>query len=158
MLFHLPVKAQVKGLRFRSVFFLQYPDPLCHDDLRDRITRVLDVPQLSRPEGTGLNAGGLKPLGDPVIAEVALFRCVIYRVEEPDAIRTAHDTVSATDTPGPVDHDNTVRRLIGCADRADLNAGRIFALVAELGHKEGLFYIFLPDVLEFSHPQGLSCL
>ena len=119
--------------------------------------RVLDIPDLPRSEGTGLNTGGLQPLGDPVIAEVAFVCGVIYRMEEPDAVRTAHDTVTAPDAPGPVDHDNAVRRLIGRANRADLNAGGIFALVAELGHKERLFYIFLLNVLEFSHPRGLSC-
>ena len=105
---------------------------------------------MPRAEGTCLNAGRLQALGDAVITEVAFLCGVINRMEEPDAVRTAHDAVTAPYAPGPVYHDNAVRRLIGRTNRADLDTGGIFALVAELGDKEGLFYVLFLDVLKFA--------
>src|SRR5574340_1814271 len=102
MLFHLPVQAKVIDLRLCAEFFLQYADPLCPDDLGDRVIGVFNIAYLPGAERTCLNAGGLQAFGDPVIAEIAFFRCVIYRMEEPDAVGAAHNAVSAPDTPGPV--------------------------------------------------------
>ncbi len=144
------LEADVKDLGFGAVFFLQHPDPLSHDDLRDRVIGVLDIADQARTEGACVHAGGLHSLRDPVIAEVALLGCVIYRVEEPNTVGTAHDTVAAADTPRPVHQHHAVLGLVGCAHGAHLHAGRVVALVAKLGHEECLIDVFIFDVLELA--------
>ena len=64
---------------------------------------------------------------------------MMHRMKEPDAIRTCHNAVSASDAPLPVYEHNAVLCLICSADRADLNTGRVLALIAELWDKESLF-------------------
>ena len=56
-------------------------------------------------------------------------------MEEPGPVGAGHDAVAAADAPLPVDEDDSVGRLVGGADGADLHAGRIVALVAELRHE-----------------------
>ena len=115
----------------------------------------LILPICRAPKGQALDAGGLHALGDPVVAEVA-FLGVCTRVEEPHAVGAAHDAVAAADAPRPVHEDYAVRGLIGGADRADLHAGRIFALVAELGHEKRLIDVLFSDVLELALVRGRS--
>ena len=100
------------------------------------------------PKGQACDAGALQAFRNAVIAEIAFFSRMVYGMEEPHAVRAPHDAVAAADAPVPVHEHDAVRRLVGGADRADLHAGRVVALVAELGNEEGLFDAFLADVLD----------
>ncbi len=104
----------------------------------------LMFPICRAPKGQASHAGGLQALRDPVIAEIALLRRVVYGMEEPHAVGTAHDAVAAADAPCPVHEHDSVRCLVRRAHGADLHAGRVFALVAEFRNEERLF-----DVLVF---------
>src|SRR5512135_1158457 len=70
-----------------------------------------------------------------------------FRMEIADAVRAAHDAVAAADAPGAVDEYDSVLGLIGGSDRADLDTGRVVAMVAELGDEEGLGDLFRFDLL-----------
>src|SRR5512139_289168 len=99
----LLVKTQVIDLGLRSVLALEDADPLGHDYLCRGVIGVSDIADQPRPERTGADAGRLQPLVDSVVAEVALLRNVVDGMEEPHAVGTSHDAVTAPDTPGPVD-------------------------------------------------------
>jgi hypothetical protein len=71
---------------------------------------------------------------------------MVYRMEEPHAIGTRHDAVSASDAPLPVHHDDAVRRLVSGAYGTHLDAGRLFALVAELWDEKGFINFFIGNI------------
>src|SRR5512143_3967562 len=68
-------------------------------------------------------------------------------MKETHAVRAAHDAIPAAYTPFPVDKDDAVVSLVCRTHRADLNAWRIFALIAKLWHKERLINIFILYIL-----------
>jgi hypothetical protein len=59
-------------------------------------------------------------------------------MEKPHTVWTCHDAVPAADAPLTVNQYNPVHGLVGSPNRADLDTGRLFALVAELGNKKPL--------------------
>jgi hypothetical protein len=78
-----------------------------------------------------------------VIAEIAFFGHMVYRMKKPHSVGTGHDAIAAPDTPLLVHQDHPLRGLIGRAYRANLDTGRFFTLITELGHEKG-FVNFLP--------------
>jgi hypothetical protein len=71
---------------------------------------------------------------------------MVYWMEKPHAIGARHDAVSASDAPLPVHHDDPVRRLVSGTYRTHLDAGRLFALVAELWDEKGLINFFIGNI------------
>jgi hypothetical protein len=78
---------------------------------------------------------------------------MVYRMEEPHAIGAGHNTVTTADAPLPVHQDYAFRRLVGSAHRTHLDAGRLIALVAELGNEKGLINFFLGNIFELAPSQ-----
>src|SRR5665647_3557789 len=142
---YLRIQPDIKDLGLGSKFAFQGADPLGGYCLCHRIVRVFYIADPPRAEWACLHAGWTQPLGYAVIAEIAFFCRVIFRMEEPGAVRAGHNAVAAADAPCPVNENNTVRGLIGGADRADLHTGWLVALVAELRDKEGLVDLFRFD-------------
>src|SRR5450756_274346 len=142
---HLPIQPDVEDIGFGAIFWPQDADAVGSDHFCNVIVRVFHIADLSRAERACLHAGRLQPLGYAVIAERAFLCGVIHGMEEPGAVRARHDAVAAADAPCPVDENNTVRGLEGGADGADLHAGWLVTLVAELRDKEGLVDLFRFD-------------
>src|SRR5659263_91514 len=143
---YLFIQPDIEDLGLGSIFAFQDADPLGGYCLCHRIVRVFHIADLPRVEWACLHAGWTQPLGYAVIAEIAFFCRMIFRMEEPGAVRAGHNAVAATDAPCPVNENNTVRGLIGGADGADLHTGWLVALVAELRDKEGLVDLFRLDI------------
>ena len=74
-------------------------------------------------------------------------------MEKPHAVGARHDTVSAADAPLPVHQDHPVRRLVSGTYRTHLDAGRLFALVAELWDEKGLINFFLGNIFKLAPSQ-----
>jgi hypothetical protein len=121
-----------------AVFVLENRHALGRNDLGNRIVRIPQVRDPAGIEGTGLDAGGVHALRNPVVTEVAFFRDLVDRVEEAHAVGAGHDAVATADAPFPVDQDDTVASLVSRTDGAHLHARGVVALVAELRHEEGL--------------------
>src|SRR5208337_428446 len=111
------------------------------DEPADRARFVLEIAEHAGADRADLDAGRLQPFGDAVIAPGALVRDVLLRVEEARAIRASLDAVLAADTIGVVDEDYTVLGLKRRASGAHLHAGRMRAVVAQLGHEERLLHV-----------------
>jgi hypothetical protein len=69
-------------------------------------------------------------------------------MDEPDLVRTGLDAVTAAYTPVVVYKDDSILGLVGGSYRAYLHTGGSLALVAELGHKEGLLVLPILDIVE----------
>ena len=107
-------------------------------ELVDRVLRVLEVAEHPRLGGAGLAAGGGEPLRDPVVAEAALVHRLGARVDEAAAVGAGLHAVAAAEAVRLVHEHDPVRALEGRAHRADLHAGRVRAVVAQLGDEEVL--------------------
>jgi hypothetical protein len=136
-----------------SIFRFVDRYPLGHNDVRCRVLRVFDIADFPCACRTGLYAGGLHSFRDPVVAEIALFSHLIYGVEKSHSVGAGHDAIAASNTPLPVNEDNSVCRLIGGTYRADLHTGRFIALVAEFRHKKGFIDMIPFDILITTHSQ-----
>ena len=115
--------------------------------LLDRVARVLEVAERPRAGGARLAARGGEPLRDPVVAEAALVHGGRARVDEPAPVRASLNAIAAAEAIGLVHEHDAVRALERRAHRADLHAGRMRALVAELGHEEVLRAVAHPVLL-----------
>src|ERR1035437_3185422 len=133
-----PVKSVVEDLRPGRHLRLQDVDLVVLEEFVNGVVRVLEIAQLARARRAGLTAGGREALRDPVVAERALVDRLGPRVDEAAAVRAGKDAVPAAEAVGLVDHDNAVRAHERGADRADLDAGRMGAVVAELRDEEVL--------------------
>ena len=74
-------------------------------------------------EGTGVYAGRLQTFAETVVAEGALVGNLEHGVEKAGGVRAGHDAIAATDTPCPIDQNDSIVRFIGGADWTDLRAG-----------------------------------
>jgi hypothetical protein len=88
-----------------------------------------------------------------VIAKIAFVGDLMDGVKKSHSVRASHDAIPAADTPLSIHQGNSIGGLVGCPYRADLNAGRIFALVTKFRHKESLLNIFVSYFLELSRAQ-----
>jgi hypothetical protein len=82
-----------------------------------------------------------------VIAEIAFIGDPRYRMEIADPVGAGLDTVPAADTAFGVYQNDTVVGSECGADRADLDAGGVIALVAELWDKKTSQYILFHDAI-----------
>ena len=104
----------------------------------DRILGVLEIDQLARAGGTVFAACGGESLGDAVVAEGAFVDGLALGVEVAATVGTGLDAVAATEAVILVNEDDAIGADEGGADGADLDAGGIDAVVAELGNEEAL--------------------
>src|ERR1700722_16093709 len=122
---------------------LEHRDRMGPDEYADVarwIIQIAEDPGLHRAD---LDAGRLQPFRYPVIAPVAFVGGLRLLVEIPRTIGTGLNTVPAADAVFLIDENDPIRRLVGGPDRTDLHARRIFTLIAELRHEEGLRHLFV---------------
>jgi len=127
--------------------------PLSPDDASHRIAGVFDVADLSCPGRASLDTGRLQAAVNPVITKITFIRHMVDRMEKSHAVRAGHNAVTAADAPLPIHQHNTISSLVSCAHRTYLDAGRLCALVAELGNEKSLFDFFRGNVFEFAMSQ-----
>jgi hypothetical protein len=90
---------------------------------------------------------------NPVIAEITFIRRMVYWMEKSHAIRAGHDTITAADAPCPVHQHYPVGILISRANGTHLDAGRLVALITELGNEKGFINLFLRNIFELTPSQ-----
>ena len=135
---HRSVEPVVEDLRAGRHLRLQHLDGVRAQELVNRIARVLQIRELARAGRTGLAARRLQPLRDAVVAERALVRRVGPRIDVAAAVGTGLHAVAAPEAVVLVDQHDAVVGLEGGADRADLRARRVDAVIAHLRHEERL--------------------
>jgi hypothetical protein len=139
---HTGIETEIENMRLRPILILKDGHSFGRNDLG---YRIIGVPQVCQPASTkraAIYAGRLHAFGNPVVAEIAFVSDLVFRMEEPDAIRASHDAIAAADAPFPVNENDTVVRLVGCANRANLDAGRIVTLITEFWNEKRLGHIF----------------
>src|SRR5579864_9306469 len=104
----------------------------------NRIFGVLEICELARAGPADFAAGRRQSLGDAVITERALFRGVGLRVDEAATVRACLHTVAASEAVTLVDENDAVGRDEGCANGANLCAGRVRAVITQFGNEEVL--------------------
>ena len=153
---HAGIEAEIEDVRFGTVFVFQYCNSLGRNNFRNRIVGISQIRNPASTERAALDTCRLHALADPVVAEVALIRDFVLGMEETHAVRACHDAVATAYAPIPVNQYDTVVRLIGCADRAYLDARRVVALIAEFRHKECFGNILRIDLLVANQVRGVS--
>ena len=107
-------------------------------ELVHRVLGVLEIHQLPRAGGAVLAAGRGQALGDAVVAERALVHGFGFGVQVAAAVGAGLHAVAAAQAVLLVHQHDAIRADEGGAHRADLHAGGIRAVVAELGNEEAL--------------------
>src|SRR6185369_5439941 len=87
------------------------------------------------------HAGRLEILRDAVITPGAFVGNALFLVEIASPVGTGLHAISAADAILVIDQDHTVLGPVGGAGGADLNAGRMGAVVAKLRNEESLFHL-----------------
>src|ERR1035441_4565921 len=99
---------------------------------------VLEIGQLARAGRAVFAAGGSEALGDAVVAERALIHRFGIGMQVAAAVRAGLHAVTAAEAVVRVHQHHAIGADEGGAHGADLHAGGMFALVAELGDEEAL--------------------
>ena len=120
---------------------LEHRHSFGRNNLGYRIVRIPEICNPARIEGARFNAGRIHAFRDPVVAEVAFVRDLVNRMEETHTVGAGHDAVAASDAPVAVYEDDAVTGLVGRPYRADLHAGCVVTLIAELGHEESYNFV-----------------
>src|SRR5512146_764247 len=105
-------------------------------EARHHARAAVQVPEAARLGGAHLDARREQVLRYPVVAEGALVRRTGVWIEVPRAVGAGLDAVAAPDARLGVDQDDAVLGLERRPHGADLYAGRIGALVAQLRNEE----------------------
>jgi hypothetical protein len=122
----------------RALLGLAHGDRFTTGDARHfarRIVQIAEDPALGR---TDADARGKQAVLDAVRAEVALLGRMRVRVDEQLIVGTRHHAGAAADARLAVEIDDAVATLEECPRRADADAWRLVALVAEDGKEEPL--------------------
>ena len=104
------------------------------------------VPQIaihSGTCGTNFHTGRSKILLQPVIAKGTFIGDLFHRMNEPASIRTCLNTIPATDTVFFINKNNTLRTIICCTYRTNLNTGRFGTMVTHFRDKKGFKNILI---------------
>src|ERR1035441_5634971 len=143
----LLVDAGVEQTRFGAQMRLKGHHEVVLVKLPDRILRlrVLEIPEDPGLRRANLHAGRLEALAlrDAMVAKRALLRCLRHRAEEPAAVRAGLNAKAAANTIRGIDQHRPVRRGEGRAYRAYLDARRVLAEIAKLGHEERMLDLLL---------------
>src|SRR5271169_1781399 len=132
------VQAAVEHLRARGEMWLQDLHIVGFEIRVYRIVWILEIGQLARARGAHFAASCRKALGDAVIAKRAFVGDVLRRMEIPAAVGASLDAVTATEAIILIDEHDSVGCVERGANRADLCAGRIRALIAQFRNEEVL--------------------
>src|ERR1019366_10570375 len=115
--------------------------------LLDRILRlrVLEIPEDSGLRRANLHTCRLEALAlrDAMIAQRALLCRLRHRAEEPAAVRAGLNAKAAANAIIGIDQHRPVRRVEGRTHRAHLDARRVLAEIAKLGHEERMLDLLL---------------
>ena len=147
---------EVEELRFEAEFLLEDKDALVFEHVADLGGGIIEIPKDARAGGTCLQTGWQAAIPRAVqaegaflhhalrtdaVAEVALVwinlcggDLRLLPVEAAGVIRTRGLAVAAADAPVVIHDDDSVFFLPGGLDRADIDAGRMLALLALHGH------------------------
>jgi hypothetical protein len=135
---HAGIKTNIENVWLRPVLILEDGHSLGRYDFCYGIIGIPEISQSASTKCAAIHACWIHAFGNPVVTEVTFVRDLVHRMEEPDAIGASHNAVATADAPIPVNQDNAIVRLVGGTNRADLDAGRVVALVAELRNKKRL--------------------
>ena len=135
---HRSVQILVEHLGARSPYAASTPARCGFSEIRGSDPWDSSGRRARAPRGTGFAAGRGESLGDAVIAQRALVGRVRLGVEEAAAVGAGLDAVAAAEAIFLVHQHHAVGSDERRADRADLHARRVRAVVAELGDEEGL--------------------
>src|SRR5262249_17145522 len=92
--------------------------------------------EVDRFRRAGLGARGLEAHLHPVVAEGALLRRSRHRIDLDDAERARADAVATAVAGIRLDHDGVEFRADDCPRRADLEAPRPHAVLADVAHHQ----------------------
>src|ERR1035441_6543476 len=135
---YILVYANIEDIGSIAGFWFENIDPVVGEKLADRTLFIIAIAEDARTDWTDFNTGRQQSLGDAVIAPGAFVGNLLFRIEEPCAVRTGLNTVLATDAIGMVNQDRAVFRLECRAGWAHLHASRMSAVIAQLGNKKSL--------------------
>jgi hypothetical protein len=143
---------EVIKLWFRVQVFLQSEYTFIFNKVSYFTARVEQVSEFPGSCGTGLHAGGVTPIPDPLdtkrtffnnifhsgpVPQIVNIRIQLFRgnvglgpVKDPPLVRAGSNTITAAYAPVVIDHHDAVRFLPGRLDGAYAHAGRIFAMLA----------------------------
>ncbi|VAU68952.1 Uncharacterised protein [Klebsiella pneumoniae] len=108
--------------------------------------QLLNRAKVQRAQRAGFDADGLFAVRHPAVAAVALGHVAFGGIVLRRAVRAGHVAVATADADILVHHHKTVVTLVHCPARADLGAGRIFAVVA--GNRQVIGEdILMPDAV-----------
>src|ERR1035437_4495861 len=138
LLSHRAVEVLVIDLGLRRHVRLQHRDFVIAQKRVHRVVGILEVHQLARAGGAILAAGSGQTLGNAVVADGALVHGFGFGLQIAAAVGAGLHAVAAAQAVLLVHQHHAVRADEGGAHRADLHAGGIRALVAELGDEEAL--------------------
>src|SRR5664279_3122708 len=141
---HVLVDADIEDIRRVAGLRFQHGNAVILNELADCALLVIAIAEDARADRANFNAGRLQSLGNAVVTPRALVGDALFLVEIACAIRASLHTILTTDAIGVVDDDDPILGLIGRTGRTYLNASRMGAVVAQLGHEECLFHSRLP--------------
>src|ERR1019366_6140753 len=141
---HVLVDADIENIRRIAGFWFQHGNAIILNELADYALLVIAIAEDARTDRANFNAGRLQPLGNAVVTPRALVGDARLLVEIACAIRTSLHTILTANAIGVVDDDNPILGLICRTGWTYLNASRMGAVVAQLGHEERLFHLRVP--------------
>ncbi len=107
------------------------------------IVWILDIAEHPGACGTGMDTCRFEAPGCTVITPGAFLGRMGNGTDEPAGVWTCLDAVTAPNATRTIHKYQSVYRLVTGADRTYLNTGRIGAVVAQLGNKEGTKHVNL---------------
>src|ERR1019366_7517212 len=141
---HVLVDADIENIRRIAGFWSQHGNAIILNELADYALLVIAIAEDARTDRANFNAGRLQPLGNAVVTPRALVCDARLLVEIACAIRASLHTILTANAIGVVDDDNPILGLICRTGWTYLNASRMGAVVAQLGHEERLFHLRVP--------------
>src|ERR1039457_3457010 len=141
ILSYLLVQPGVEDAGFGAQMRLEHLHPVFFIKFLERIVgmQIFQIAKYARLRRTNLDTGRLQSARDAMITKRAFFSGLCDRVQEPGAIGTGLNTKGAADAVISIHQHRAIGGFERRADRTHLDAGRIFAQVAKLRDKEGMF-------------------
>src|ERR1017187_2088974 len=138
------VDADIEDIRRIAGFSFQHGNAIVLNELANCALFVVAVAEDARPDRADFNAGRLQSLGNAVVTPGAFVGDALLFVEIACAVRASLHAILTSDAIGVVDDNHPVLGLVGCTSWTHLNAGRMGAVVAQLGHEECLLHSGVP--------------
>ncbi|MPL92318.1 hypothetical protein SDC9_38416 [bioreactor metagenome] len=125
------VETDVIDVRMGAHLGAQHRDRMRREQFRDGAFRVVQIAEIARPADAGLDTGGQQPGAGAVDAEGALVGHLGLVVDEPRIIGAGLHAIGTAHAFAGIDQHLAGLGLEGRLDRADRQAGRIVAMVAQ---------------------------